>query len=173
MHARFDLPTEQTTVDIASRVAQHLTPSLVIVFRGNIGAGKTTFIRAMLRALGEQGAVKSPTFSLVESYQFDDMSFHHFDLYRIEDESELACLGFRDYFSPCSVCCIEWPERAGRLLAEPDVDVMLTTKNGQNGCDTSSEINQTVLNRTPSMMRHVRLEALTSQGINLLKGLGD
>ena len=93
-----------------------------------IGTGKTTFIRAMLRSLGVHSAIKSPTFSLVESYQAGPLQIHHFDLYRIHDEAELDYIGFRDYFADNAVCCIEWPERATGYLTEADLDFALRLK---------------------------------------------
>lgn len=121
INSLIDLPNEIATQHVAENVALHLTSPLVLSFTGEIGAGKTTFIRAMIRALGIQSAIKSPTFSLVESYQCGPLSLHHFDLYRIHDETELEFIGFRDYFTPDSVCCVEWPERAKHFLEYVDV----------------------------------------------------
>jgi tRNA threonylcarbamoyladenosine biosynthesis protein TsaE len=113
------LPTEQDVVRWVNCWASFVTPPLVMAFIGEIGAGKTTTIRAMLRALGIQTAIKSPTFSLVESYNLPCV--HHFDLYRIHDECELELIGFRDYFTADAVCCIEWPERAPSIQHLIDV----------------------------------------------------
>ena len=122
------LPTEKDTEHMAARVAACLVSPLVLTFTGEIGAGKTTFIRAMLRCLGVNSAIKSPTFSLVESYQGINLQIHHFDLYRIHDEAELDYIGFRDYFADNAVCCIEWPERATGYLTEADLDFALRLK---------------------------------------------
>jgi tRNA threonylcarbamoyladenosine biosynthesis protein TsaE len=119
------LPTVEETEDLAARLAKGLVAPLVITFSGEIGAGKTTFIRAMLRALGIQSAIKSPTFSLVESYRIDPLQIHHFDLYRIHDETELEYVGFRDYFTPHAICCIEWPEQAKNYITHVDVKITL------------------------------------------------
>jgi tRNA threonylcarbamoyladenosine biosynthesis protein TsaE len=100
----------------------------VLAFSGDIGAGKSTFIRAMLRALGVKSAIKSPTFSLVESYQAGKLQIHHFDLYRIHDEDELEYIGFRDYFVDNAVNCIEWPENAVNNLGNIDISFFLTSK---------------------------------------------
>ena len=116
-----DLPTEQASEQWARRLAECLT----LTFSGDIGAGKTTLIRATLRALGITSPIKSPTFSLVESYPVDRMRLHHFDLYRIHVASELEYIGFRDYFTSNAVCCIEWPERAQMCLALTDVGFTL------------------------------------------------
>ena len=123
-----DLETEQATETFATKFAACLTAPLVITFSGDIGAGKTTFIRALLRRLGIQSAIKSPTFSLVESYQTELAYVHHFDLYRIQDQAELDYIGFRDYFDEQAVCCIEWPERLGQYLQWADVSITMRVK---------------------------------------------
>jgi tRNA threonylcarbamoyladenosine biosynthesis protein TsaE len=123
-----DLPTEHATQKMAERIAACLVSPLVLIFRGEIGAGKTTLIRAMLRCLGVSSSIKSPTFSLVESYQSEHFQLHHFDLYRIHDETELDYIGFRDYFRDNAICCIEWPERAGRYLMCADIGFTLGLK---------------------------------------------
>lgn len=123
-----DLPDEKASEDFAARLALYLVPSLTITFSGDLGAGKTTIIRAMLRNLGIQSTIKSPTFSLVESYLCQGMSIHHFDLYRIHHEEELEYLGFRDYFTNQSICCIEWAENAGKLLPKIDIRFNLSIK---------------------------------------------
>lgn len=126
-HHAFELPDETHCERLAAKLAAALLAPATLTFQGDIGAGKTTFIRAMLRALGVSGAIKSPTFSLVESYECRGLHIHHFDLYRIEEESGLEYLGFRDYFTSRAVCCIEWPERAGTQL-EADLRIILTIK---------------------------------------------
>ncbi len=125
MNCLIDLPTELASEQWAQRMAQCLTAPLTLAFSGDIGAGKTTFIRAMLRGLGVTSPIKSPTFSLVETYSLNRLDIHHFDLYRIHEESELEYIGFRDYFSTNAVCCIEWPERADACLALTDVGFTL------------------------------------------------
>lgn len=131
-----ELPDESACQQLAGRFAQCLANPAVLAFSGEIGTGKTTFIRAMLRALGVSGAVKSPTFSIVESYAGQHhLTIHHFDLYRIQDEAELDYIGFRDYFNKHSICCIEWPERAQNSLTEIDLLFALTIKgNGRQLC---------------------------------------
>lgn len=125
-----NLPDVTSTEDFARRLASYLTAPLVFTFSGELGAGKTTFIRAMLRALGVKSAIKSPTFSLIESYQCKGLQIHHFDLYRIQDESELEYIGFRDYFQDNSLCCIEWPERASHSLEHVDVNFAFAFSGG-------------------------------------------
>lgn len=124
----FDLPDEKASEDFAARLASCLSPALIIALSGDLGTGKTTIMRAMLKYLGVQSAIKSPTFSLVESYICNNFIVHHFDLYRIHHEDELEYLGFRDYFTKESVCCIEWAENAGKSLANIDVCLRLSIK---------------------------------------------
>lgn len=121
----FELPDEQATTAIANALAHCLTSSSILTFSGDLGAGKTALIRGMLRALGVTSTIKSPTFSVVESYHMPHYVVHHFDLYRLSDETELEAMGVRDYFSSEAVCCIEWPERAPYLLAHVDVNFLL------------------------------------------------
>ncbi|GGI83111.1 tRNA (adenosine(37)-N6)-threonylcarbamoyltransferase complex ATPase subunit type 1 TsaE [Legionella impletisoli] len=120
-----NLPSEEDTIALAKRCAKILRSPATLTFRGNIGAGKTTFIRAMLKALGICSTIKSPTFSLVETYSLDTFQIHHFDLYRIHDEAELEYIGFRDYFTSQSVCCIEWPEHGTHYLNVVDIEFAL------------------------------------------------
>lgn len=122
------LADEKDTIALASKLTPCLTFPLTMTLSGEIGAGKTSFVRALLRALGVTGAIKSPTFSLVESYSCQDLLIHHFDLYRIHDEAELDYIGFREFFTEQSFCCIEWPERAPHSVSHVDVRGLLAIK---------------------------------------------
>jgi tRNA threonylcarbamoyladenosine biosynthesis protein TsaE len=149
-----NLPTVQMTEQIAGRLTECLVAPLVLTLSGEIGAGKTTFMRAVLRHLGVASRVKSPTFSLIESYQTPHFQVHHFDLYRIQDESELEYIGFRDYFSETSVCCIEWPEKASSSLALVDVELSFKVmgKGRQMHALAHSEIGIKVLSYLTGML---------------------
>ena len=149
MNVVIELPTEQRSEQVAKQFAAYLAPC-IMTFSGDIGVGKTTMIRAMLRALGVTGAIKSPTFSLVESYCCNALHVHHFDLYRIQDEFELDYIGFRDYFQPGSVCCIEWPERLAHYREHVDLAFTLSIK-GQG--------------------REMHAQALSAKGVVMLTNL--
>ena len=107
---------------IASGFAFH---GLQVQLIGDLGAGKTTLVRATLRGLGHTGRVRSPTYTLVEPYVLErpagELALYHFDLYRFTDPAEWADAGFREYFDSGAVCLVEWPQRAGALLGVPDL----------------------------------------------------
>lgn len=123
-----ELRNEAASDRFAVQLARCITPNLLMTFSGDIGTGKTTIIRTLLKTLGVKAAIKSPTFSLVESYSIGGMQIHHFDLYRIQHEDELDYLGFRDYFSNQNVCIIEWAEHAGKVLPKVDIRFNLSIK---------------------------------------------
>lgn len=123
-----ELANEAESERFAVQLAQTIVFPLILTFSGEIGTGKTTIIRTLIRTLGISSVIKSPTFSLVESYTLNKEQIHHFDLYRLNHEEELEYLGFRDYFSKHSMCCIEWPEHAGRALPNVDIRFNLSIK---------------------------------------------
>jgi tRNA threonylcarbamoyladenosine biosynthesis protein TsaE len=124
-----DLPNEETALAFAARVMAVLAPGVLVFLRGNLGAGKTTFVRGCLRAAGHIGAVKSPTFTLVEEYALaGGFNLYHFDLYRLNDPEELEWMGLRDYLRADALCFVEWPERGAGHLPTPDLDLALSVE---------------------------------------------
>jgi len=119
------LPDEAATLRLGAACAPGAANGLVLHLRGELGAGKTTVTRGLLRALGYQGRVKSPSYTLVEPYGVLSLNVYHFDFYRFKDQSEWLSSGFREHFGPHSLCIVEWPERAGGLLAPPDLEIHL------------------------------------------------
>lgn len=121
----FPLPDESATLALGAAIAPHVRPGLVVTLSGELGAGKTTLVRGLLRALGHAGRVKSPTYALVEVYEVLRLDFYHFDFYRFQDPREWIEAGFRDVFNGRNVCLIEWPERASGFLPSPDLEITL------------------------------------------------
>ena len=117
---------EPALVDLAQRLAPAVSQGLVIHLHGDLGAGKTTFARALLQALGVGERVKSPTYSLIESYPLAGNSAHHLDLYRLSDPEEVEWLGLPDLADPDALILIEWPERGGGRIPPADVCIHLT-----------------------------------------------
>ena len=116
---------EDALCAIADQFVQQLVTPAVVHLTGELGAGKTTFARAMLRSLGVQGAVKSPTYTLIESYDVDLGVVAHLDLYRLEDPAELEFLGFRDLQEESVLMLVEWPERGRDALPAADWQVRI------------------------------------------------
>lgn len=102
-------------------LAEIIVPGCVIYLQGNLGAGKTTFVRGFLRGLGITGKVKSPTYTLVEPYDTEKFEIFHFDLYRLKQPQELQVLDLDAYFTPNSICLIEWPAHGGQYLPPADL----------------------------------------------------
>ena len=112
---------EAALLALAARCAPALAACRLVFLNGTLGAGKTTFARGILRALGHSGSVKTPTYTLVEPYEIAAKAVYHFDLYRLGEPEELEYMGVRDYLDEGALCLVEWPERARGMLGEPDI----------------------------------------------------
>jgi tRNA threonylcarbamoyladenosine biosynthesis protein TsaE len=147
----FTWPDEAACAAFAARLAQAptLLPSTFIALDGALGAGKTTFVRYLLRALGIEGRIKSPTFAVMEPYTVAGHALSHFDFYRFEEAREWADAGFRDVFAAPGLKLVEWPDNAAPMLPLPDWRLHIDTK------DDGS--------------REVTVHALTAHGVELLQ----
>jgi len=117
------LPDEAATIELGQRLAARLHGGLVVYLHGDLGAGKTTFARAFLRALGVGERVKSPTYSLIEGYDLEGRRAFHLDLYRIADPGELEWLGLDSLAEPGAIVLVEWPERGTGALPPVDLEI--------------------------------------------------
>jgi len=119
------LAGEKAQMAFGALLAQCLPARGIIELNGDLGTGKTTLVRGLLRALGHQGAVRSPTYTLLESYDIDGRQMHHLDLYRLSDAEELEYLGLRDLLIQNSVMLVEWPQRGVGVLPPADMEILL------------------------------------------------
>lgn len=147
------LPDEAATIAAGAKIGRALNTGCVVFLVGELGAGKTTFTRGALRALGHAGSVKSPTYTLCEPYDLaDEAQLCHLDLYRLSNPEELEFLGIRDYVASGAILLIEWPSKGEGWLPAPDLQVAL------QATDTG---------------RQLEISALTADGQDLLSRMGD
>lgn len=125
MTAALALPDVEATAALGARLAPLLAGGGLVTLRGELGAGKTSLVRAVLQAMGHAGAVRSPTYALAEPYLIGGLEVWHLDLYRIADPQELELLGLRDWLRPGVLVLVEWPERAAGWLPPADLEVLL------------------------------------------------
>ncbi len=119
------LPDLTATEELGKNLASALAAGAVIYLHGDLGAGKTTIVRSALVALGYTGVAKSPTYTLIEFYPLNDFTLNHFDLYRLNDPSELDYIGLRDYITSDSVSIFEWPSKGTGHIPNPDLEIFL------------------------------------------------
>ena len=120
------LADEDAMVALGTRIAQVTQGHGIVFLDGDLGAGKTTLSRGIIRGLGHVGSVKSPTFTLVEPYEIGEIRAFHFDLYRLVDPEELEYLGIRDYLEDDALCLIEWPQKGAGFLPKPDLTITIS-----------------------------------------------
>jgi len=119
---------EAATLALGADIARGLRPGITVYLQGDLGAGKTTLVRGVLRALGHAGRVKSPTYTLAEIYNLPAFELYHFDLYRMNDPREWMDAGFREVVNGTTVSLVEWPEKAAGLLPPPDLRMLLQVR---------------------------------------------
>jgi len=122
------LPDEMATLALGASLAPFLMPGMSVWLEGDLGAGKTTFVRGLLRALGYENKVKSPTYTLVEHYVISQLHLYHFDFYRLNWPEEYLDAGLDEYFQGMAICLVEWPDKAGIYLPPADLRLDLSLK---------------------------------------------
>lgn len=130
---------EEAMTRFGARLARITREGGTIFLDGDLGAGKTTLSRGIIRGLGHEGPVKSPTFTLVEPYEIGDVQVFHFDLYRLVDPEELEFLGIRDYFEGDALRLIEWPQRGEGFLPKPDLTITIRPESDGRALFLSAE----------------------------------
>ncbi len=153
---KYIVQSELQMEQLGSRVSHALlgacANSIIIYLKGNLGAGKTTLTRGFLRGLGYQETVKSPTFTLVEPYDFEEYTVYHFDFYRLNSPLELEGMGIADYFGLSTYCLIEWPQKGEGVCPAPDIEIKI---------DTHIDSHENDSQRTVEFIAHNELSVLT------------
>lgn len=163
--AEFALADERATARLGQALARAVEGNaaaisragLIVALAGDLGAGKTSVVRAMLRALGVTGSVRSPTFTLVEPYVVSSLNFYHFDFYRLADPEEFSFAGLREMFGPAAVCLIEWADKAAGHLPTADlrIDLHVIDEGRQASVTAATELGAACLGRiTTEMARY-------------------
>ena len=127
------MPAEAATLALGAALAPGLAPGMVVYLDGDLGAGKTTLVRGLMRTLGEAGPVKSPTYALVEVHVVSGLNLYHFDFYRFNQPEEYLDAGLDEYFSGDGICLVEWPERAAPYLPPWDLHIRLSVAGSGDG----------------------------------------
>src|SRR5207249_3942854 len=135
------LPDAAATARAGAALAPMLKGGMIVTLRGDLGAGKTTLVRGVLRARGQNGPIKSPSYGLVEHYPLSSLYFYHIDFYRFANPLEWETAGLAECFRPDSVCLIEWPENAGTFLPHADVALVLALAPSDEGRTLTAHAN--------------------------------
>src|SRR2546429_4133350 len=130
---KLHLPDAAATASAGAAFAPMLKGGMIVTLQGDLGAGKTTLVRGVLRARGQEGPIKSPSYGLVEHYPFSSIYFYHIDFYRFADPAEWETSGLAECFRPDTVCLIEWPEHAGAFLPRADLGLVLSLTPSHDG----------------------------------------
>lgn len=148
------LRDESEQVAFGALLGQACQGDGVLFLQGTLGMGKTTLTRGILKAYGHEGAVKSPTYTLVEPYEIGQAKVYHFDLYRLADPEELEYMGIRDYFEEQTLCVIEWPDKGQGMLPVPDIELTLNKEgDGRKALLVSQSVKGAeILNRLRTMI---------------------
>ena len=134
------IENEAAMMSFGGEIADQFPDGGIVILKGDLGAGKTTLVRGLLRHLGHKGIVKSPTYTLVEPYDLKGRKVYHFDLYRLGDPEELEYMGGRDYWESDALCLIEWPEQAEGYLPEADMTIEISYQDtGRSVCITKKQ----------------------------------
>lgn len=144
---RLHISDTEAMLAFGRRMADASIPACVIYLHGPLGAGKTTLVRGLLEGLGHYGPVKSPTYTLVETYRIFDIVVYHWDMYRISDPAELEYLGIRDYNEQPAWWLVEWPEKAGGILPPADLNITINVEGSVREviCEVLTDIGRQLL----------------------------